>query len=220
MKCCDWPRKVPSWGRTLLRRSRPGRHRIGLALLIAGVAISALVCSDSTESDSAKSGPPSESSSQVDAEESANEVCGDHLPWSVSLGRMGVDEGGVWQGTVKSGRVILYLGAPAKRDDSFLAVLWESKKPSVRLFEVLDFTVDPEGGVAFKFSAVEGHSSWVSVLAYGDYADGKFRVDDVTFDRKGSLPTEFTLEKCSSIDDEVARLRARFKKQAEKPMSP
>ena len=206
-------------GANPLRSSRPVRHRIGLALLIVGLATGVWTYSGGPEPDGAKTGPPSEPAAQVDTGESADEVDGDHLPWSVYLKRLGANEGGVWKATVTGGRVILYLGAPGEAGDSFLAVLWESKDPKFRLFEVFGLLVDLERGVAIDLFFVEGHASWVPVRAYGNYVDGKFRIDKVRNDEEGSLPAKVTLERCSGKpDDEVVRLRARFlKKMAEDP---
>lgn len=191
------------------------RLRIGLPLLIVGLATGVWACSDG-----AKTGPPSQPEAQVDAGESADDV--DYLPWSVYLKRLGANEGGAWKGTARGGRVILYLGAPGKKDSSFLAVLWESKTPKLRLFEVDDFLVDLERGVAIELFFLEGHSSWVPVRAYGEYVDGRFRIDEVRNDEEGSLPAKVTLERCpGKPDDEVTRLRARFlKKMAEDPYQP
>ena len=188
------------------------RHILLLSLLGICVATHCVACSDEQATDGA--GP--QSSSQVEhslANASECDIDGDHLPWLTYLQRLGAAEGGVWGGKAPGARVILYLGKSGRREDSYLAVIWESKAPALRLFEVWDFAVDLEGGVFISLWPVEGHRDvHGSLLVFGQYTSGSFSLTEVQFDELDSLPAPITLER-TELDDEAKQLRARFKRK-------
>ena len=187
--------------------------QMAYSVLIASIAAGCCSC-NGAGSDGAKTDLPS-TGEQTTSEDPEVVPDGDHLPWSVYLRRLRATEGGAWVGKVKGARVIVYLAPPARMDDTYLAVLWESKDPKVRLFEVTEFLVDLEGGVVINLAAVEGHPTLRDpIIVVGRYTDGDFRIDRVRFDRSGSIPAEVTLER-GEVDDEVEQLRARFKSALE-----